>query len=70
MIKGLKPTSRRLPKWIANALRANRFYSYGWRSFAINYDRPGNFAVNRSNRVYNFIANRGKTGKLFDSRGY
>jgi hypothetical protein len=69
LIRGLKPVSRRLPKFLRNAIRAHRFYYYGWGvvalMWALGYDR----GVRRSNRVYNFVANRHKTGLLFDSRG-
>lgn len=71
MIYGLKPTSHKLPKWLRNIVRTDRFWNYGWRAYAIGYytHGDGDRAARRSNRVYNFCVNYGKTGRLFDSRG-
>ena len=71
MVYGLKRTSRRLPKWLRDIIRGQRFWNYGWRSFATTYFRTKDAgrAARRSNRVYNFCVNYEKTGRMFDSRG-
>lgn len=69
MIRGLKPVSRRLPKVLRNAIRANRFYKYGWGVVAMMMDLGYDRGVRRSNRVYNFVATRHETGRLFNSAG-
>lgn len=69
MIRGLKPVSRRWPKVLRNVIRGDRFWNYGWRSFGLAWEggKKADFAVRRSNRVYNFVVNRHRTGRLFDS---
>ena len=69
MIRGLKPVSRRLPKFLRNAIRADRFWNYGWGVVAMMHDLGFERGVRRSNRVYNFVSTRHQTGRLFNSEG-